>query len=108
MDRVRDHLIPHLHEKQTTKYMWDALKNLYEAKNENRKMALWDKLHSTRMAKGESVASYLTRVAHVKDELAIVRGVILDSNLVCIYLKGFTKEWEIFIMCVVGREKLHD
>jgi hypothetical protein len=57
LDGVRDHLIPHLVEKQTTKEMWDALKNLYEAKNENRKMALRDKLHNTRMVKGESVAS---------------------------------------------------
>jgi hypothetical protein len=63
LDGVKDHLIPHLAEKKTAKEMWDALKNLYEAKNENRKMALWDKLHSTRMAKGESVASYLTQVA---------------------------------------------
>jgi hypothetical protein len=63
LDGVRAHLIPHLDEKKTTKDMWDALKGLYEAKNENRKMALQDKLHSTRMAKGESVASYLTRVA---------------------------------------------
>ena len=58
LDRVRDHLIPHLAEKQTTKDMWDALKNLYEAKNENQKMALRDKLHSTRMAKGERVGSF--------------------------------------------------
>jgi hypothetical protein len=108
LDGVRDHLIPHLDEKQTTKDMWDALKNLYEAKNENRKMALRDKLHSTRMAKGESVASYLTQVAHVKDELAVVGEVIPDSELVCIALKGFTKEWEVFVKCVVGREKLPD
>jgi hypothetical protein len=40
LDGVNDHLIPHLDEKQTTKDMWDALKNLYEAKNENRKMSL--------------------------------------------------------------------
>jgi hypothetical protein len=60
------------------------------------------------MAKGESVASYLTRVAQVKDELAAVREVIPDSELVRIALKGFTKEWEVFVKCVVGREKLPD
>ena len=43
--------------------MWVALKDLYEAKNENRKMALRDKLHGARMVKGESVATYLTLVA---------------------------------------------
>jgi hypothetical protein len=106
LDGVKDHLIPHLAEKKTAKEMWDALKSLYEAKNENRKMALWDKLHSDRMAKGESVATYLTQVAQVKDELAVVGEVIPDLELVRIALKGFTKEWKVFVKCVVGREKL--
>jgi hypothetical protein len=35
LDGVKDHLIPHLVEKKTAKEMWDALKNLFEAKNEN-------------------------------------------------------------------------
>jgi hypothetical protein len=35
LDRVKDHLIPHLAEKKTTNEMWVALKVLYEAKNEN-------------------------------------------------------------------------
>jgi hypothetical protein len=72
--------------------MWDALKNLYEAKNKNQKVAPRDKLHSTRMTKGESVASYLIRLAQVKDELTTIEEVILDSKLVRIALQGFTKE----------------
>jgi hypothetical protein len=60
MNGVKDHMIPHLDENLTTKEMWDALINLYENKNEIRKMALRDKIHNTRMAKGESVASYVT------------------------------------------------
>jgi hypothetical protein len=86
----------------------DALKNLFEAKNENRKMALKDKLHDTKMGKEESVSSYLTRVAQVKNELTVVGEVISDSELVRIALNGFTKEWEVFIKCVVGREHLPD
>jgi hypothetical protein len=69
---VKDHFIPLLAEKKTTKERWDALKNLYEVKNENRKIALKDKLHDTKMGKGESVSYYLTWVAQVKDELAAV------------------------------------
>jgi hypothetical protein len=61
-DGVRDHLIPHLAEKKTTNEIRVALKVLYEAKNENQIMALRDKLHETRMVKGESVATYLTQV----------------------------------------------
>jgi hypothetical protein len=58
------------------------------------------------MVKGESVATYLTRVAQVKDKLAVFGEVIPDSELVRIALKGFTKEWEVFVKRVVGREKL--
>jgi hypothetical protein len=35
LDGVKDHLIPHLAKKKTAKEMWDALKNLFEAKIEN-------------------------------------------------------------------------
>ena len=105
---MKDHLIPQLAKKKTAKEMWDALKNLFEAKNENWKMALKAKLHNTKMGKGESVSSYLTRVAQVKDELDAIGEVISDSELVRIALKGFTKEWEVFVKCVVDREHLPD
>jgi len=39
--------------------MWGVLKNLYEAKNENRKMILKEKLHVMKMLKEDSVTSYL-------------------------------------------------
>jgi hypothetical protein len=60
LDGVKDHLVPHLAEKKTTKEMWDALKNLFEVKNEKQKMDLKAKLHDTKMGKEESVSSYFT------------------------------------------------
>ena len=86
--------------------MWDTLNQLFEAKNENRKLALKDKLHNVKMNKDEGVAFYLTRVAQVKDELAVVGDVIPNLELVRIALKGFTKKWEVFVKCILGREKL--
>jgi hypothetical protein len=88
--------------------MWGKLKKLYEAKNENRKMALKEKMHDINMGKGESVDSYLTWVSEVKDEWVAIGEVISNSKLVRIALKGFTKEWEVFMKCVVGREHLSD
>ena len=58
------------------------------------------------MKNDEGVASYLTRVTQVKDELAIVGETIPDSKLVRIALKGFTKKWEVFVKCIVGKETL--
>jgi hypothetical protein len=108
LDEVKDHLIPHLAEKKTTKEMWDALKNLFEVKNGNRKMALKAKLYDIKMDKEDIVSSYLTWVAQLKDELAVFGEVIMDSEMVMISLNGFTKEWEVFVKCLVGREHLPD
>ena len=41
---VRDHIIPHLSWKKTTKKMWEALTKLYQSDNHNRNMVLRDKL----------------------------------------------------------------
>jgi hypothetical protein len=71
-------------------------------------MALKAKLHDTNMGKEESVSSYLTCVAQVKDDLIVVGEVITDSELVRIALNGFTKEWEVFSKCVMGCENLLD
>jgi hypothetical protein len=104
LDSVKDPLIPHLSEKKTTYDMWEALKNLFEAKNANQKMTLKDKMHDSKMDKGEDVASYLTHLAQVKDKLGVVGEIISEGELGRITLKGFTKEWDVFVKCVVGRE----
>ena len=84
------------------------MQNLYEAKNENRKMALCNKLHSVKMEKDESVSTYLTKLAQVKYELTTVEEVVPESELVRITLNDFTSEWSVFVKCIVGREKLPD
>jgi hypothetical protein len=84
--------------------MWDALTKLYQSDNQNRKMALRDKLHSTKMSQGENVTSYLTKLRQIKDELAAVGDIIPESELVRIALNGFGKQWDVFVKCVVDRE----
>jgi hypothetical protein len=61
VDGVKDHVIPHLSGKKTTKDMWEALVKLYQSDNQRRKMLLRENLRSTKMAKGESVVTYLTK-----------------------------------------------
>lgn len=67
-------MISHFGEKDIAKEMWDTLRSLFEAKNVNKKMALRDKLHSNRMVKRENMASHLTWINQVKDELHAVGG----------------------------------
>jgi hypothetical protein len=48
-DSIKDHLIPYVSSKKTSKEMFDALTRLYEGKNINRKMNLRTQLKNTRM-----------------------------------------------------------
>jgi hypothetical protein len=69
-------------------------------------MLLREKMRSTKMAKGESVVTYLTKFTQIRDELIVVEEVVDETELVRIALNGFTKKWEVFVRGVVAREKL--
>ena len=108
MDGVKDHIVPHLSGKKTTTEMWTTLESLYQSKNENRKMVLQERMRSTKMAKGEGVVPYLTRLTQIRDELGAVGSKTMDEELVWIALNGFSKPWDTFVKGVVAREKLPD
>jgi hypothetical protein len=108
LDGVKDHIIPHLSSKKTAKEMWEAMVKLYQSDNQSRKMLLREKLRSTKMAKGESVFTYLTKLTQIQDELAAVRETVDETELVRsrTALNGFTKQWDVFVRGVIAREKL--
>ena len=60
LDGVKDHLIPHLSGKNSTKDKWEALKSLFQSKNENHKMVLREKLRDMKMTGLGTVMTYLT------------------------------------------------
>ena len=91
LDSVKDHIIPHVVRKDYAFQMWESLGNLYPSSNQNRKMVLREKLRSTKMAREESVTSYLTRVSQVRDELAAVGEVVDNTELIWVALNGFSK-----------------
>ena len=88
--------------------MWQALESLYQSKNENRKMVFQESLRSTKMAKGEGVVPYLTRLKQIRDEFGAVGSKTKDEELVRIARNGFSKPWDTFVKGVVAREKLLD
>jgi hypothetical protein len=88
--------------------MWAALGSLYQSKNENMIMVLQERLRGTKMAKGEGVIPYLTRLTQIRDELGAVGSKTEDFELVRIALNGFSKPWDSFVRGIVAREKLPD
>ena len=49
LDGVKDHVIPHIAEKNTTNEMWDTLTTLYQGTSIQRKMLLENQLRSYQM-----------------------------------------------------------
>ena len=82
LDAVKDHVIPHILSKDRAHKMWDALTELFQSSNENRKMVLGEKLKSIRMVKGEVMLSYLTRISQVRDDIAAIGEVVPSFELV--------------------------
>ena len=72
LDGVKDHVISHVRGKDHAFEVWAALTNPYQNFNENRKMALRDKMKTIRMKGSESVVAYLSRFTDVRDELAAI------------------------------------
>ena len=69
-------------------------------------MVLREKLRGTRMARGELVTAYLTRVSQVQDELAAIGEIVDSAELIRVALNGFSKTWETFVRDIVARENM--
>ena len=73
--------------------MWTILKRIFEAKHQSIIVALKERLQHTRMTKGEGVATYLTKVKQMIDELIAIGVKLSPAEIARLALKGFPKEW---------------
>jgi hypothetical protein len=105
---VKDHLIPHLSGKKSTRDMWEAMKGLFQRNNENHKMVMRENIRDKNKIGSYIVTIYLTRSRQVQDELATVGETVADSKLVRMALNRFTKEWTFFIKGIVAQEMILD
>jgi hypothetical protein len=83
-DSIKDHLIPYVSSKETSKEMFDALNRLYEGKNINQKMNLRTQLKNTRMQRGESIQKYFSRISQFKEQLEVIGDDIDKDELIMI------------------------
>ena len=67
LDGVKDHVVPHIAEKETTVEMWEALKNLYQHTFVQRRMLLENQMRSYQMRKGQSFDTFLRGLNEIRD-----------------------------------------
>ena len=106
IDFVKSHLMFHISKATTCKEMFDMLKNLFERDNTSKSIALRTQLHTIKMKKSESVDSYFTRVAEIRDRLGNTGEEILDKDLSIYILRGLLNTWESFVQSITSHDNL--
>jgi hypothetical protein len=85
---VKDRIIPHIREANTSAETWTTLKALYETSNTNRILFLKTKLLGIKMDGNECVSSFLGHIKEVKDKLGNIGEIVSITDLVIITLNG--------------------
>ena len=76
---VRDHLLPRISNLKTTYEMYEALKHMFESDNTLRALTLKGQLQSTKMTKGDTVATFFMKISEIKDQLGAI-GEIMSNR----------------------------
>ena len=58
------------------------------------------------MKESEGVVSYLTHITNVRDELASIGEIVVETEFVRTTHHGFLKIWEVFVEGIVACENL--
>jgi hypothetical protein len=69
---VRDHLLPHISNLKTTYEMYEALKDMFESDNTLRDLTLKGQLQSTKMTKGDTIATFFMEISEIKEQLGSI------------------------------------
>eukprot|EP00253_Pinus_taeda_P023681 PITA_23681 len=81
LEGVRDHIVSSLHGKETPFSMWKTLKDLYQNRNDQRKLALKDKLRNIKCEKGDTISMFLNKLTTCRDELTSVGVMTADDDM---------------------------
>ena len=71
LEGVKDHIVSSLHGNASPYLMWKAMKDLFQSKSDQRKLALKDKLRNIKCEKGGRMPKYLTKFTQCRDELEV-------------------------------------
>ena len=72
VDRVKDHILPIKIKLDLAYAMFKALEDMFEINNTSRLLALKNQLHHIKMNQGETITSYLMRIAELRNQLSTI------------------------------------
>ena len=85
---------------------FDAMVNLYEGNNNNKKMILRMQLKDVKMQMSERIQSYFTRISEIREKLESIGDNVKESKAEITTLNGLPRSWDSFIQGICARRKL--
>ncbi|XP_057837639.1 uncharacterized protein LOC131047864 [Cryptomeria japonica] len=82
IDSVKDHLMLIISKMSNARDMFRTLEGMYGINNTSRALALRQQLHQVKMAKGESVISFIMKISELRDQLSTIGDEVVDKDLV--------------------------
>ena len=86
--------------------MFVALSSLFEGIPINKKMTLRNHLKSIKIKNLETMQSYFSRVAQIRDKIEAIGDIVEEAEIVMTTLNGLPIDWESFIRGICSRRKL--
>jgi hypothetical protein len=96
VDSIKYHLIPYICHIDSSKKMYDALKNLFSVRNIGQVMSLKNEIRNMKMNDDDNITSYFVRISQLRYQLQAIEEITSEKELVNIVLNGLPKTWEAF------------
>ena len=72
VDSIKDHLIPYISHLDSSKKMYDALTNLFSARNIGQIMSMMNELCDMKMNDDDIITSYFVRISQLRDQVQAI------------------------------------
>jgi hypothetical protein len=105
VDSIKYHLIPYISHLDSSKKMYDALRNLFSVRNNGQVMSLKNELCDMKRNDDDIITSYFARISQLRDQLQAIEEIILEKELVNIILNSLPKTWDAFTTSMNTRKE---
>jgi hypothetical protein len=105
VDSIKYHLIPYISHLDSSKKMYDALRNLFSVRNNGKVMSLKNELCDMKRNDDDIITSYFARISQLRDQLQAIEEIILEKELVNIILNSLPKTWDAFTTSMNTRKE---
>ena len=104
-ESIKDNMMPLVQSLSTAKECFDTLSKMYDIDAPSLKRSLKKQLFNMKMEKNETVASFFSRVAQLKEQLLSIGAMRETNDFIGAAIDGLLDSWASFISSVCGRGK---